>query len=55
MEGTQERKCEPGITNPAKLTFLCKEYQDARAQGILFPWALSETSTRGWAPDSQNE
>ena len=44
IEGTQERKCEPRTINPAKLTFVYKKHRDARIQGILLPWALSQTS-----------
>ena len=55
IEGTQERKCEPRTINPAKLTFVYKEHGDARIQGVLFPWALSQTSMRGWASDNRNE
>ena len=55
IEGTQESKWEPRTINPAKLPFVYKEHRGARIQGILFPWALSETSTRGWASGNRNE
>lgn len=55
LKALEERKCEPRILKPPKLTFTYKEYKYARTQGILLPWKLSEKSTRGWASDNQHE